>query len=274
MCFCLLDTRFSVFINASFNLSIHAAICLLSHHLFIVGLLAVRSIHQYLRPCFCAPVCKFSVSSTENSRNLNLCRNFLKPSKQLSQLRAVSEVLSDGFLIISESLVVHFALCFSGVFPSPGPRPSRSLQRAFQSPFTRVFFRWHQENQRGHRETECGLEQPQQEVNHPFAFLVYMQVLLLIWASVSHCCIFDLFVLVCRANDRRAQLDSELKEVQVSLKELESFLRWLQEAETTVTVLSDASQREDVSQDSANVKELRRQLEVGLEMEKETSVCV
>uniref|UniRef100_A0A087YNX0 Utrophin n=1 Tax=Poecilia formosa TaxID=48698 RepID=A0A087YNX0_POEFO len=64
-----------------------------------------------------------------------------------------------------------------------------------------------------------------------------------------------------RANDRRAQLDSELKEVQVSLKELESFLRWLQEAETTVTVLSDASQREDVSQDSANVKELRRQLE-------------
>uniref|UniRef100_A0A3B5L058 Utrophin n=1 Tax=Xiphophorus couchianus TaxID=32473 RepID=A0A3B5L058_9TELE len=64
-----------------------------------------------------------------------------------------------------------------------------------------------------------------------------------------------------RANDHRAQLDSELKEVQVSLKELESFLRWLQESETTVTVLSDASHREDVSQDSANVKELRRQLE-------------
>ncbi|KAM4713319.1 utrophin isoform 5-T5 [Anableps anableps] len=64
-----------------------------------------------------------------------------------------------------------------------------------------------------------------------------------------------------RASDHRAQLDCELKEVQVSLKELESFLRWLQEAETTVTVLSDASQREDVSQDSANVKELRRQLE-------------
>lgn len=81
-------------------------------------------------------------------------------------------------------------------------------------------------------------------------------------------------MLVCRANDRRAQLDSELKEVQMSLKELESFLRWLQESETTVTVLSDASHREDVSQDSANVKELRRQLEVGLEMEKETSVCV
>ncbi|XP_047244031.1 utrophin isoform X9 [Girardinichthys multiradiatus] len=64
-----------------------------------------------------------------------------------------------------------------------------------------------------------------------------------------------------RASDHHAQLDSELKEVQVSLKELESFLRWLQEAETTVTVLSDASQREDVSQDSAHVKELRQQLE-------------
>ncbi|MEQ2197508.1 hypothetical protein XENOCAPTIV_030512 [Xenoophorus captivus] len=75
------------------------------------------------------------------------------------------------------------------------------------------------------------------------------------------------------ASDHHAQLDSELKEVQVSLKELESFLRWLQEAETTVTVLSDTSQREDVSQDSAHVKELRQQLEVGLEMEKE-KVCV
>ncbi|XP_069014301.1 utrophin isoform X1 [Embiotoca jacksoni] len=63
------------------------------------------------------------------------------------------------------------------------------------------------------------------------------------------------------ANDRHAQLDSELKGVQVSLRELESFLKWLQEAETTVNVLADASQREDLSQDSAHVKELRRQLE-------------
>lgn len=66
-----------------------------------------------------------------------------------------------------------------------------------------------------------------------------------------------------RANDRHTQLDSDLKGVQVSLRELESFLKWLQEAETTVNVLADASQREDVSQDSAHVKELRRQLEVG-----------
>ncbi|XP_072217831.1 utrophin isoform X3 [Leuresthes tenuis] len=64
-----------------------------------------------------------------------------------------------------------------------------------------------------------------------------------------------------RASDRHTQLDSELKGVQVSLRELESFLRWLQEAETTVNVLADASQREDLSQDSAHAKELRRQLE-------------
>ncbi|XP_041832153.1 utrophin isoform X2 [Melanotaenia boesemani] len=63
------------------------------------------------------------------------------------------------------------------------------------------------------------------------------------------------------ANDHHTQLDNELKGVQVSLRELESFLRWLQEAETTVNVLADASQREDLSQDSAHAKELRRQLE-------------
>lgn len=65
-----------------------------------------------------------------------------------------------------------------------------------------------------------------------------------------------------RANDRHAQLDAELKGLQTSLRELESFLKWLQEAETTVNVLADASQREDASQDSAHSKELRRQLEV------------
>ncbi|XP_067339079.1 utrophin isoform X3 [Channa argus] len=64
-----------------------------------------------------------------------------------------------------------------------------------------------------------------------------------------------------RASDRHAQLDSELKGLQMSLRELESFLKWLQEAETTVNVLADASQREDLAQDSAHAKELRQQLE-------------
>ncbi|XP_078146088.1 utrophin isoform X3 [Centroberyx gerrardi] len=64
-----------------------------------------------------------------------------------------------------------------------------------------------------------------------------------------------------RASDRQAQLDCELKSLQSSLRELEAFLKWLQEAETTVNVLADASQREELSQDSAHVKELRGQLE-------------
>ncbi|XP_037606999.1 dystrophin isoform X1 [Sebastes umbrosus] len=64
-----------------------------------------------------------------------------------------------------------------------------------------------------------------------------------------------------RASDRHAHLDNELKGLQMSLRELESFLKWLQEAETTVNVLADASQREDLSQDSVHVKELRQQLE-------------
>nr|CAD67583.1 putative utrophin [Takifugu rubripes] len=71
-----------------------------------------------------------------------------------------------------------------------------------------------------------------------------------VWSSINN-----------RATDRHAHLDSELKGLQMSLRELETFLKWLQEAETTVNVLADASQREDLSQDTAHVKELRRQLE-------------
>uniref|UniRef100_W5K083 Utrophin n=1 Tax=Astyanax mexicanus TaxID=7994 RepID=W5K083_ASTMX len=64
-----------------------------------------------------------------------------------------------------------------------------------------------------------------------------------------------------RASDRQAVLDSELKSLQASLRELESFLKWLQEAETTVNVLADASQREGISQDSAHIRELKGQLQ-------------
>ncbi|XP_028294918.1 utrophin isoform X3 [Gouania willdenowi] len=64
-----------------------------------------------------------------------------------------------------------------------------------------------------------------------------------------------------RASDRHAHLDGELKGLQVSLKELESFLKWLQEAETTVNVLANASQMETPSEDSAHANELRRQLQ-------------
>ncbi|MGH0134290.1 UNVERIFIED_CONTAM: hypothetical protein FKN15_028054 [Acipenser sinensis] len=64
-----------------------------------------------------------------------------------------------------------------------------------------------------------------------------------------------------RARDRQSSLDSDIKMLQTSLKEMEGFLKWLQEAETTGNVLADASQRESLSQDSVCVKELRNQLE-------------
>uniref|UniRef100_A0A8B9EPZ0 Utrophin n=1 Tax=Anser cygnoides TaxID=8845 RepID=A0A8B9EPZ0_ANSCY len=62
-------------------------------------------------------------------------------------------------------------------------------------------------------------------------------------------------------NQRQNFLETELKMVQASHKDLESLLKWLQEAETTVNVLADASQRENTAQDSACVKELRKQMQ-------------
>ncbi|XP_038031762.1 utrophin isoform X2 [Anas platyrhynchos] len=64
-----------------------------------------------------------------------------------------------------------------------------------------------------------------------------------------------------RAVDRQNFLETELKMVQASHKDLESLLKWLQEAETTVNVLADASQRENTAQDSACVRELRKQMQ-------------
>ncbi|XP_066035003.1 utrophin isoform X2 [Chamaea fasciata] len=64
-----------------------------------------------------------------------------------------------------------------------------------------------------------------------------------------------------RAVDRQNFLETEMKTVQASHKDLESFLKWLQEAETTVNVLADASQRENTAQDSVCVRELRKQMQ-------------
>ncbi|XP_027487780.1 utrophin isoform X4 [Corapipo altera] len=64
-----------------------------------------------------------------------------------------------------------------------------------------------------------------------------------------------------RAVDRQNFLETELKTLQASHKDLESFLKWLQEAETTVNVLADASQRENTAQDSTCIRELRRQMQ-------------
>ncbi|XP_069708268.1 utrophin isoform X5 [Phaenicophaeus curvirostris] len=64
-----------------------------------------------------------------------------------------------------------------------------------------------------------------------------------------------------RAVDRQNFLETELKTLQASHKDMESFLKWLQEAETTINVLADASQRENTAQDSACIRELRKQMQ-------------
>uniref|UniRef100_A0A8D2JK05 Utrophin n=1 Tax=Varanus komodoensis TaxID=61221 RepID=A0A8D2JK05_VARKO len=53
---------------------------------------------------------------------------------------------------------------------------------------------------------------------------------------------------------------AELKAVHALLKDLESFLKWIQEAEATVNVLADASQREPATQDSTSGMELKKQI--------------
>ncbi|KAF6116910.1 utrophin [Phyllostomus discolor] len=62
--------------------------------------------------------------------------------------------------------------------------------------------------------------------------------------------------------DRQSALEAELRTVQASRKDLENFLKWLQEAETTVNVLADASQRENALQDTVLAKELTQQMQV------------
>ncbi|XP_063089507.1 utrophin isoform X6 [Cavia porcellus] len=61
--------------------------------------------------------------------------------------------------------------------------------------------------------------------------------------------------------DRQSALEAELRTAQASRRDLDNFLKWVQEAETTVNLLADASQRENARQDSSLVGELRQQLQ-------------
>ncbi|KAM9005037.1 utrophin isoform X2 [Sarcophilus harrisii] len=63
------------------------------------------------------------------------------------------------------------------------------------------------------------------------------------------------------AHDRQNALEAELRTVQASLKDLESFLKWMPEAETTANVLADAAQRENAFQDTGLVEELKKQIQ-------------
>ncbi|XP_057617768.1 utrophin isoform X1 [Chionomys nivalis] len=60
--------------------------------------------------------------------------------------------------------------------------------------------------------------------------------------------------------DRQSALETELRTVQTSRRDLENLIKWLQEAETTVNVLADASQRENALQDSILARQLRQQM--------------
>nr|XP_014437163.1 utrophin isoform X2 [Pelodiscus sinensis]XP_025035407.1 utrophin isoform X2 [Pelodiscus sinensis] len=64
-----------------------------------------------------------------------------------------------------------------------------------------------------------------------------------------------------RTGDRQNALEVELKIVQTLLRDLEGFVKWMQEAETTVNVLADASQRENALEDSACTGELKKQIQ-------------
>ncbi|XP_075410547.1 utrophin isoform X2 [Tenrec ecaudatus] len=61
--------------------------------------------------------------------------------------------------------------------------------------------------------------------------------------------------------DRQTALEAELRTVQASRRDLENFLKWIQEAEATVNVLADASQRENALQDSTLAQELKQQMQ-------------
>ncbi|KAM5163773.1 utrophin isoform 2-T2 [Mantella aurantiaca] len=64
-----------------------------------------------------------------------------------------------------------------------------------------------------------------------------------------------------RVGDRQSTLEKELKNFQSLVKEHESLMKWMQEAETTVNVLMDASQREGVQQDVNRLRQLKVQLQ-------------
>ncbi|XP_021114944.1 utrophin isoform X4 [Heterocephalus glaber] len=61
--------------------------------------------------------------------------------------------------------------------------------------------------------------------------------------------------------DRQSALEAELRTVQASRRDLDHFLKWVQEAEAMMNVLADASQRENALQDVILARELRQQLQ-------------
>lgn len=83
-----------------------------------------------------------------------------------------------------------------------------------------------------------------------------------IWCLFSSCvCCIWLFVLH-RVSEREAALESALLMLQEFYLDLEKFLAWLTEAETTANVLQDATRKEKTLEDPQMVRELMKQWQV------------
>lgn len=65
-----------------------------------------------------------------------------------------------------------------------------------------------------------------------------------------------------RVSEREAALESALLMLQVFYLDLEKFLAWLTEAETTANVLQDATHKEKILEDAKTVWELMKQWQV------------
>ena len=67
---------------------------------------------------------------------------------------------------------------------------------------------------------------------------------------------------LCRVNERETALEETHRLLQQFPLDLEKFLAWLTEAETTANVLQDATHKERLLEDSKGVRELMKQWQV------------
>lgn len=73
--------------------------------------------------------------------------------------------------------------------------------------------------------------------------------------------VFD-YLYLCRVFEREAALESALRMLQQFYLDLEKFLAWLTEAETTANVLQDATHKEKTLEDAKMVRDLMKQWQV------------
>lgn len=83
-------------------------------------------------------------------------------------------------------------------------------------------------------------------------------MLVVIFIAVLHLIIFVLH----RVGEREAALEAALKLLQQFYLDLEKFLAWLTEAETTANVLQDATYKERILEDAQGVQDLMKQWQV------------